>query len=240
MLGVQRTKKLKKNVSFYRNSFGMHPPYLIICDGNFIFAALDSKVDLKKELSTAFRGQIYLKTSKCIRAEIDSRASKETEQIYFDACQYAKDQCQLLHCDHKIKNPYQCILKALKHNFKGAVGTQNKNLQDTIINKFPSIPVFYISHERSLQIIEPSKKLRSQIHQKLESKYGNSKPEPETLDISSNENLDINPNLPFPTATVTEFNLSSDDPNKEEQPKGEISPLDQKQNVNINISNTKE
>ena len=90
MIGVSHTKKLKHATSFYKNSFGYHPPYLIICDSNFIFAALDNKINLEQQFTEIFKGKVYLKVTSCTYNEINKLKGKEFEEMK----KFAKEGCQ--------------------------------------------------------------------------------------------------------------------------------------------------
>jgi hypothetical protein len=57
-------------VNFYKNSFAMRQLFMVICDGNFLFAALDWKLDLEQSFPDIFCGQTYLKVPDCILSEV--------------------------------------------------------------------------------------------------------------------------------------------------------------------------
>lgn len=164
---VERTKKMKTSLNFYKNSFEMHPPYMVICDGNFIFAAQDKKIELQGQLTEAFKGKVYLKVPDCVTNELNSLKEREFDE----ARKFAREKCQKFHCSHPPKTPEKCILESLRHNFVGAVGTQDSKLRRLIHRDFPKIPVFYINNN-GLQILKIPKTVRDQVEADLLERYG--------------------------------------------------------------------
>ena len=166
MIRVDRAKKLKTGVSFYRNSFRMHPPYMILCDGNFLFAAVDLKIaNLEEQFQDAFKGKVYLKAPDCVTAEL----AKMKGRGFRDTEKFAKEKCQRFRCSHEPGSPAKCIIDALRAGFVGGVATQDHNLRRTIHRDFPKIPVFFITDV--LQIVRPPKGLRERVEAELAEKY---------------------------------------------------------------------
>lgn len=54
---VKRAKLVRKHIRHFRIVFGIEAPYDIILDGNFIFAALKFKVDIKDRLQKLLQGE---------------------------------------------------------------------------------------------------------------------------------------------------------------------------------------
>lgn len=164
---VTHMKKVKSTMRFYKTSFGYHPPYLILCDPNFIFAALDTKINLKDRFTEILKDQHYLKVTECGLAEVSSMKDKNLQSTVT----FCKKQCQLFKCNsHKLKSPRDCILDNLKHGFQGIVCTQDASLRKEILKLYPKIPVFYV--DEGLQIMNPPKKLKESVMAELETKYG--------------------------------------------------------------------
>lgn len=165
MIGVSHTKKLKHAASFYKNSFGYHPPYLVLCDSNFIFAALDKKIDLEQQFTDVFKGKVYFKVTTCTYSEINKLKGPTFEGMK----KFATDVCQRFKCNHPVKPVHSCILDSLSHGFIGAVATQDEKLRRAIHAKYPKIAVFYVN--RALQIVKPPQSLREQVNNELIEKY---------------------------------------------------------------------
>ena len=150
---VQKIKKLKAGFKFYKNSFGLHPPYLILCDSNFLYAVIDSKIQLEETFKSVFKGQIYLKVSNCALHELDLLKAPKCS----DTKRFAYNKCQRFNCNHKVpKKPSYCIYQALQQGFHGCVCTQDSDLRRKIHRDFPKIPVFFVSNQ-SMVILPPPK-----------------------------------------------------------------------------------
>lgn len=162
---VDRTKRTRNALCFYKNSFQLRPPYLVLCDGNFIFAATDLKIDLEEQFTEIFQGQIYLKVSNCALDELDKMDGRE----FKDAKIYAHRKMQKFHCTHQTKSPKQCILDALRHGFTGAICTQDKSLRRIVHRDYPKNPVFFIA--RTIQIVPPPQGLKDKVTKELKEKY---------------------------------------------------------------------
>lgn len=163
---VQHIKKLKTEAKFYKNSFNLHAPYIVLCDPNFVHAALMSKINIEDRLKEIFKGQIYLKVTQCGMSEIKGFKKKEFD----NTIKFANKHCQLFRCNsHKPTTPHDCILDNLKHGFTGIVGTQDSLLRRKIAKDYPQIPIFFINE--GLQITKPTKNLRNKIRSEIEAKY---------------------------------------------------------------------
>jgi rRNA-processing protein FCF1 len=184
MIRVERAKKLKTTVSFYRNSFGMRPPHMVLCDGNFLFAALDRGIDLQDSLTRVFRGQVYLKLPGCILAEVRGLGGPQFARLQA----FAREKCQKFHCAHQPRNPFQCVVDTLRRGFAGAVATQDQRLRRVIHRDYPAIPVFFIAQH--LQISPPPKSLRSRVQAELTQKYASKQEEPEPPPLPDDEEED--------------------------------------------------
>ena len=47
---VTRIRRVKKILNFYKNNFGIEPPFRVLVDGTFAFRALKAKVNIANEL----------------------------------------------------------------------------------------------------------------------------------------------------------------------------------------------
>ena len=47
---IKRAKKVSKVLSYYKQNFGFHSPYLILIDGTFCAGCLTAKVNIKDQL----------------------------------------------------------------------------------------------------------------------------------------------------------------------------------------------
>ena len=67
---VKQGKKTRKSMAMYTHVFGFRTPYRVLCDGNFLQAALDMKLFVKDLLPKTLLGPCVPVVSKCIRAEL--------------------------------------------------------------------------------------------------------------------------------------------------------------------------
>ena len=47
---IKRAKKVSKVLSYYKQHFGFHSPYLVLIDGTFCAGCLTAKVNIKDQL----------------------------------------------------------------------------------------------------------------------------------------------------------------------------------------------
>ena len=67
---VKQGKKTRKSMAMYQHVFGFRTPYRVLCDGNFLQAALDMKLFVKDLLPKTLLGPCVPVVSKCIRGEL--------------------------------------------------------------------------------------------------------------------------------------------------------------------------
>lgn len=206
---VQKIKKLKAGFKFYKNSFDLHPPYLILCDSNFLFAAIDSNISLEETFKSVFKGQIYLKVSNCALHELDLTSAQIKGPTMSETKRFAYTKCQKFKCSHPPKKPSLCIYQALHQGFQGCVCTQDKDLRRKIHRDFPKIPVFFIANQ-SVVIVPPPKSLREKVKIELMEKYA-----PQALKKESTE--------PQEDIKVKNNGIELDEEEEEEEAKDEIS-----------------
>uniref|UniRef100_UPI0035902A5A rRNA-processing protein UTP23 homolog n=1 Tax=Myxine glutinosa TaxID=7769 RepID=UPI0035902A5A len=138
---IKRIKHLKQYLSFYKNNFGFREPYLILLDGTFCQAALESKIQIKEQLPKYFGGEVQLCTTTCVIHEL-SLLEKELGNARIIAQRF-----QRRHCAHK-HNPVsatECLLslvqeKNWQHYF---LATQDPELTGQV-KRMPCVPLLYI------------------------------------------------------------------------------------------------
>lgn len=47
---IKRQKKVTKILNFFKNNFGLRPPYLVLLDGTFCAGCLSAKVNIRDQL----------------------------------------------------------------------------------------------------------------------------------------------------------------------------------------------
>ena len=100
-------KKTRKCMAMYKHVFGFHTPYRVLCDGNFLQAALEMKLFVKDLLPKTLLGPCVPVVSKCIRGEL-----QQLGDAVSGATLVAKRfECIRCTCDHGKKDG-QCSARA--------------------------------------------------------------------------------------------------------------------------------
>ncbi|XP_031827298.1 rRNA-processing protein UTP23 homolog [Nomia melanderi] len=154
-----RQKKARKNLGFFINNFKFRPPFQILIDGTFAFAALENKFNIHDQLSKYFQAEIKLLTTPCIILETEklgsfSKAVTGAMQI---VKQYPVHKCG--HEKHSITGT-ECLRSMVGESniSRYIVATQDRELQD-ILRKIPCVPILYL-HGKAPTLEAPSQASR--------------------------------------------------------------------------------
>jgi U3 small nucleolar RNA-associated protein 23 len=75
---------VRKYLQFYRLTYGIKPPYNLILDGNFIFAALKNKIDIKERVQRVLQGEeVRYYVLKSVLDELRSVGEKAADALQF-------------------------------------------------------------------------------------------------------------------------------------------------------------
>lgn len=75
---------MRKHLRFYRIVYGILDPYDVLLDGNFIFAALEHKLDIRDRLMRLLQGsEIKLYVTKSALKELETIGSKGEKALEF-------------------------------------------------------------------------------------------------------------------------------------------------------------
>lgn len=89
---VHRAKLVRKYLRFYRMLYGIEPPYCIILDGNFIFAALKHKIDILDRMQRLLQGaEVKLFVTRSSLNELSKIGESGTASL-----SYANEFCTIL------------------------------------------------------------------------------------------------------------------------------------------------
>ncbi|KZC10883.1 rRNA-processing protein UTP23 like protein, partial [Dufourea novaeangliae] len=156
---TSRQKKARKNLGFFINNFKFRPPFQILIDGTFAFAALENKFNIQDQLSKYFQAEVKLLTTPCIILETEklgsfSKAVTGAMQI---VKQYPIHKCG--HEKHSITGT-QCLQSMIGTNNSSRyiIATQDRELQG-ILRKIPGIPIIYL-HGKAPTLEAPSQVTR--------------------------------------------------------------------------------
>lgn len=164
-----RQKKARKNLGFFINNFKFRPPFQILIDGTFAFAALESKFNIQDQLAKYFQSEIKLLTTPCIILEAEKLGS--FSKVVSAATQIVK-QYPIHKCGHE-KHPLsgiKCLQSMVKKNNSSRyiIATQDRELQD-ILRKVPGVPILYL-HGKAPTLEAPSQANREyaeKVHKSL-------------------------------------------------------------------------
>lgn len=75
---------VRKYLQFYRLTYGIKPPFNLILDGNFIFAAFKNKIDIKERVQRVLQGEeVRYYVLKSVIDELRSVGEKAAEALQF-------------------------------------------------------------------------------------------------------------------------------------------------------------
>lgn len=141
---IQRYKRVRRCLNFYKNNFAIDKPYKIIADGTFCKAALDNKINLREQMMIYFGGEIQFFTTACVIRELELLG-----QNLYGAFLIAKSY-ETAYCKHKSSSPStaaDCLLKIAgkKNNKKYFFATQDRSLTESLRNVV-GCPILYINY----------------------------------------------------------------------------------------------
>lgn len=177
---VTRAKFFRKYLKFYKLVFGIESPFDIILDGNFIHAAIKSKVDIKERLSKmlqlVYGEEIKLYILKSVLNELELVGNKVVA-----ALEFAKKYCTIVDDSNTFSIPDHTPAQRVKIFFdklhkerllnsktskskKYIMASQDKDLRQLLAN-VPGVPLIYLN--KVTMVLEPpsnkSKDFNSQI-----------------------------------------------------------------------------
>jgi len=107
-------------------SLKMEEPFQVLVDGNFVYAALLGKIDLRDALPLACQGRCHIKTTRCVLEEL-KLGGDVTRGALVNARKFDCLQC----CNGTESSPTACIKKLVgpDNPQKFVVGTQDMELR---------------------------------------------------------------------------------------------------------------
>ncbi|KAJ8580451.1 Fcf1-domain-containing protein, partial [Rhizopogon salebrosus TDB-379] len=145
----KRAKTYRKLMHLYSMSFGFRQPYQILVDSEMCKIAIDSKLDLTKQLATVLQGNVKPMITQCCIHEL---------YLQGKALQPAIDLAKMFErrkCNHREVIPgEECLLSVVgdtnKHRY--VVATQLQSLRNGL-RIVPAVPVVHIN--RAVMVLEP-------------------------------------------------------------------------------------
>jgi U3 small nucleolar RNA-associated protein 23 len=168
---VGRAKLVRKYLRFYRIVFGLVPPFRIILDGNFLYAAFKYKLDIRERLARLLQGEeikLYLLQSSLDEFEQVGKATAECSE-------FARSFCTIID-DSKFKGESlsdrlidfiskESTIKeknVLKRYF---VATQDSDLK-SLLAAVGGIPLIYLN--KVIFVLEPPSKASREYNRDVE------------------------------------------------------------------------
>lgn len=148
-MGNKRMKACRRTLAFYRQFYGVSPPYTAVIDGTFAKAALKYKVSISEQLPRYLDAEVRIHTTKCVLKECEALGS-----LLYGPLVVLR-QFSVLPCLHKNPvKPSNCLLMYAKQDQKSApqrymIGTQDEILSNKV-RELPGSPLLFISHANLL------------------------------------------------------------------------------------------
>lgn len=144
---IQRYKRVRRYLNFYKHHFSIDKPYKIVVDGTFCKAALDNKINLREQLSIYFDGEINFFTTPCVLKELQLLGTD-----VYGALAIAKGY-KKINCKHKKPlSGAECLLKIASKNKerKFFFATQDPLLTENIRDTIVGCPILFINYHTVL------------------------------------------------------------------------------------------
>ncbi|XP_042860533.1 rRNA-processing protein UTP23 homolog [Penaeus japonicus] len=156
---IRRQKKAQKILGFYQHNFDIRPPYTVLLDGTFCYAAIEGKVKIAEDIPK-YLGSLDTKliTTQCIILEVEQlrKLKRDLHGPYMIVKQFP------VHvCGHEGKPvPASSCIKSLlkKENPKKyIIASQDNELRTHIHECVTGTPVLYL-HRSAPTLEKPSEK----------------------------------------------------------------------------------
>ncbi|KIM51095.1 hypothetical protein SCLCIDRAFT_144025 [Scleroderma citrinum Foug A] len=145
----KRAKTYRKLMSLYRLSFGFREPYQVLVDAEMCRIAIESKLDLAKQLGTVLQGTVKPMITQCSIHELYLQGKAQQPAV-----DLAKT-FERRKCNHKEAIPGdECLASVVgntnQHRYVIATLSQPLRAQLRLI---PAVPIVHIN--RAVMILEP-------------------------------------------------------------------------------------
>ncbi|KAI8950979.1 Fcf1-domain-containing protein [Xylaria longipes] len=160
---AKRSKQYKRLMNQYEMNFGFREPYQVLCDGQFLEAAIRSKMDIDHILKATLHGNTKLLITQCSMRWLYARKNEPGIGAVID---FAKERVERRRCGHHPSD-YPEPLKELdclhsvvdpsktgvnKHRYVCAIN--DDEVRSSLRNGIQVVPLLYI--RRSVLIMEPA------------------------------------------------------------------------------------
>ncbi|KAI1180651.1 Fcf1-domain-containing protein [Nemania sp. FL0916] len=160
---AKRSKQYKRLMSQYEMNFGFREPYQVLCDSQFLEAAIRSKMDIDHILKATLHGSTKLLITQCSMRWLYAR---KDEPGIGAVIEFAKERAERRRCGHHPSdypqplNEIECLHSVVdpskngvnKHRYVCAIN--DDEVRSSLRNGIQVVPLLYI--RRSVLIMEPA------------------------------------------------------------------------------------
>ncbi|RWA14563.1 hypothetical protein EKO27_g512 [Xylaria grammica] len=160
---AKRSKQYKRLMNQYEMNFGFREPYQVLCDSQFLEAAIRSKMDIDHILKATLHGSTKLLITQCSMRWLYARTNEPGIGAVID---FAKERLERRRCGHhpsdypKPLEEVECLHSVVdpsrngtnKHRYVCAIN--DDEIRSTLRNGIQVVPLLYI--RRSVLIMEPA------------------------------------------------------------------------------------
>ncbi|KAI3331967.1 Fcf1-domain-containing protein [Xylariaceae sp. AK1471] len=159
---AKRSKQYKRLMSQYEMNFGFREPYQVLCDSQFLEAAIHSKMDISHVLKATLHGSTKLLITQCSMRWLYAR---KNEPGIGAVIEFAKEMVERRRCGHHPSDypeplkEIECLHSVVDPSSKGVnkhryVCALNDDEIRSSLRNVQVVPLLYI--RRSVLIMEPA------------------------------------------------------------------------------------
>ncbi|KAI1202357.1 Fcf1-domain-containing protein [Nemania serpens] len=160
---AKRSKQYKRLMNQYEMNFGFREPYQVLCDSQFLEAAIRSKMDIDHILKATLHGNTKLLITQCSMRWL---YAKKDEPGIRAVIEFAKEKAERRRCGHHPSDypepldEIECLHSVVdpskngvnKHRYVCAIN--DDEVRSSLRNGIQVVPLLYI--RRSVLIMEPA------------------------------------------------------------------------------------
>ncbi|KAI0526021.1 Fcf1-domain-containing protein [Xylaria bambusicola] len=160
---AKRSKQYKRLMNQYEINFGFREPYQVLCDSQFLEAAIRSKMDIDHILKATLHGNTKLLITQCSMRWLYARKNEPGIGAVID---FAKERVERRRCGHHPSDypepldERECLHSVIdpskngvnKHRYVCAIN--DDEVRSSLRNGIQVVPLLYI--RRSVLIMEPA------------------------------------------------------------------------------------
>lgn len=173
---VNRAKQIRKYLKFYKIVCGVHLPYNVILDSNFIYAALKNKVDIRERLNKMLQipggDSATLYITKSALDELQSLGEKGKDSYVF-----AQEHCSIIQDTEFSKEElaHEKLVAFLEnmqlnqsdHRSRSYfVASQDKDLRAVVNSRLAGVPLIYLN--KVSVVLEPPSEASRNFKKRVE------------------------------------------------------------------------